>query len=168
MRKTKRVAIVAVVVILLFSFGVSAQSVVPGDASDPLITLGYLNAKIDEVKQYVDEQINSSIQPGNETPAIIASSGAVVIEESIFEVLQLEEGQQLIGKESTSIILRTGEAKVVTLGVDGIADITDGIDVKNNEAIIANHLLLVPRDDGRGIEATTTVWIMVKGKYEIK
>ena len=71
--------------------------------------------------------------------------------------------------EGTELILRSGEATAVgNIDGDGVSDVTLGVDLKMGEKINRNHLLIVPRKDGRGIVAKTDSWIMVKGKYEIK
>jgi Na+-translocating ferredoxin:NAD+ oxidoreductase RNF subunit RnfB len=61
-----------------------------------------------------------------------------------------------------------GEATVNASNQGGLSDTTAGGDLAQDTNVPANHLLIVPRDDGRGFEATTDVIIMVKGAYEIK
>ena len=65
-------------------------------------------------------------------------------------------------------ILRGGEATVIASKNGGLSDTTDGVDLTQDTLVPANHLLIVPRDDGRGFDAVTDVIIMVKGTYEIK
>jgi hypothetical protein len=49
-----------------------------------------------------------------------------------------------------------------------MCDVTSGRDLTSNERVAANHLLLVPRNDGRGILAEGKVWALVRGVYTIK
>ena len=81
--------------------------------------------------------------------------------------LQLTAGQRLIGKEGTEIILRSGEATAIDNGANGISDITAGADLMTGTQVALNHLLLVPRSDGRGITAVTDIWVMIRGDYTI-
>jgi len=83
-----------------------------------------------------------------------------------FQILLIPAGSTFVAEEGVEFILRAGQATAVT-GPDGMVDITDGRDVVNGERIPTNHLLLVPRSDGRGFLANTDVWLMVKGRYQI-
>jgi len=166
MKKSVKLIIAVVVVFFMLSFGISAQSFTPGDEQDPLVTLGYMNLKIDELKVYIDEKIGAA--DSTETPIGNQTTNVAISVPETYKVIEVKMGQTLTGKEGTSIILRSGEAKVVTLGVDGMVDLTDGIDVKNDMDVKKNHQLLVPRDDGRSIYAKTDLWIMVKGNYILK
>ena len=81
-------------------------------------------------------------------------------------------GKSLICKDGTEIILRSGEARAIAIVVNGVmnglTDITVGKDLAMEENIIANHLLIIPRDDGRGARALTNSFFLVKGDYEIR
>jgi hypothetical protein len=86
-----------------------------------------------------------------------------------FVVILLNGGEQLICEESAEIILRSGRAMgIANSAGDGLSDVTMGADVGNDELIIKNHLLIVPRTDGRGIEALEMSYVMVKGNYIIQ
>jgi hypothetical protein len=56
----------------------------------------------------------------------------------------------------------------VAKGADGLSDLTAGKDLAATFALSKNHLMLVPRNDGRGISAATDIWVMVKGTYSIE
>jgi len=86
-----------------------------------------------------------------------------------FEIVYMEQGRLLIGDKGTEIILRSGIASVVDSGTGGLADVTAGKDITNGEKVSQNHLLIVPRDDGRGVKAeTNNVVLLVKGGYTIQ
>ncbi|MCL1982056.1 MAG: hypothetical protein FWG53_03050 [Clostridiales bacterium] len=104
--------------------------------------------------------------PGSESDPVVSKS--YVDAKTSFEPIQLEEGQKLIGVEGTEIILRSGEAFAIDNGENGVSDLTSGKDLMSGDQVAANHLLLVPRDDGRGIMALTEAWVMVRGGYEIQ
>jgi len=85
-----------------------------------------------------------------------------------FTAIELMEGQRLIGGDGTEIILRSGEATAIDNGYNGVSNLTLGIDLMTGNEVGENHLLLVPRGDGRGITAVTDVWVMVRGNYTIQ
>lgn len=115
----------------------------PGSAADPLVT-----------KSYVDERFEALAgEPG---------------QSMTFQVIVVEAGQSLYGKEGTELILRGGQATAIDNGVDGLSDLTSGRDIRQGTTISHNHLLLVPRDDGRGIACVKKSWVMVKGAYTIR
>lgn len=103
--------------------------------------------------------------PGSEGDPVVSKS--YVDEKTSFSPVQLAEGQRLIGGEGAEIILRSGEASAIDNGENGVSDLTAGADLMSGAPVGLNHLLLVPRDDGRGIAALTEVWVMVRGNYEI-
>ena len=162
--KIKRVGIgVGAIVILLGATTVFSE---PGSELDPLVTLSYVEKKIEQIKYYVDEKIKNS----NGESQTIGS----------WEVVEVPAGNSLICGDGTEIILRSGEArsisKITTVVKDGkeeiidngLTDVTAGKDLGMDEKIIANHLLIVPRDDGRGARTLKNSFFLVKGKYEIR
>jgi len=42
------------------------------------------------------------------------------------------------------------------------------MDLMTGSQVVTNHLLLVPRNDGRGITAVTDIWVMVRGTYTVQ
>lgn len=161
--KIKRFGIgIGAIVILL---GTTRAFSEPGSELDPLVTLSYVEKKIEQLKNYIDIELGKK-STENENTAWV--------------VVEVPAGNTLICKDGTEIILRSGEAKAVSKitkeiknGVEqiidnGLADVTAGKDLTMDENIIKNHLLIVPRDDGRGARALTNCFFIVKGDYEIK
>lgn len=154
--KIKKIGIgLSAMIILLGATAVFSE---PGSESDPLVTLSYVEKKIDQLKYYVDEKIgNKNIDNKN------VSSWVVV---------EVPAGKSLICKDGTEIILRSGDSRAIAIVVNGImnglTDVTAGKDLAMEEKIIANHLLIVPRDDGRGARALTNCFFLVKGDYEVR
>jgi hypothetical protein len=139
--------LMAVAVFSVFALNVKADMVEPGSESDPLVTKSYVDKVLFNLKQYVDSK------PGGSAS---------------FEIVYMEQGQQVIGDKGTEIILRSGIATVVDSGNGGLADITEGKDIINGEDVLQNHLLIVPRDDGRGVKAeNNNVVMLVKGGYTL-
>jgi hypothetical protein len=84
-----------------------------------------------------------------------------------FEALRVESGQSIIVENGTELILRSGRA-VVVAGPNGLVNMTSGTDLENGQAVPANHLLIAPRTDGRGLRFTADSWIMVRGGYRLE
>ena len=66
------------------------------------------------------------------------------------------------------ILVRRGQAVVVDTSGNGIPDVTAGQDLKAGNKISLNHLLLIPREDGRGIKALDSVVVMYRGGATIR
>lgn len=130
----------------------------PGSDSNPLVARDYVDAGFDALAG----QIQAILQGQS------AGGGA------LFQVVELKAGQQLIAGASAEIIIRSGTATAVSGEKgDGLSDLTTDDSSKGNlvtgQIIPNNHLLLVPRDDGRGIKAVSDkVYIMYKGTYTLK
>jgi hypothetical protein len=110
---------------------------------DPLVSLSYLS---DVFMPKVEKQIS---------------------ERSVFSVVELNAGEKFVGGVGCEVILRSGKATAITSTNGGITDVTGGLDLKEKEAIPQNHLLIIPRDDGRGFLSLSKSFIMVKGNYTI-
>lgn len=136
-------ALVVVISVFAVTVAVAAAADTPGSESDPVVT-----------KSYVDSQI-----------AQVKSSGG---SSDSYKAVQLTAGQKLIGNEGTEVILRSGEASAIDNGANGVSDLTGATDLMTGQAVAQNHLLLIPRSDGRGILASTEVWVMVRGGYTIQ
>jgi len=142
--KKKWVAVLAAVMLVLsLSVIGSTAAGSPGSEDDPVVTKSYVDSKI------------AGISHGENTAAT-------------YTAISIEAGQTLLGKEGTEIILRSGEATALDNGTNGISDVTAGTELWSGNAVNANHLLLIPREDGRGIKATTIIWVMVRGGYTIQ
>ncbi len=128
----------------------------PGSDRDPLVTLSYVNKALEGMKVYVDEKISNISDNGS-------SNGS-----SELVIVNIKKGESIIGKAGTELILRGGKAKVVGSELGGLSDVTSGDELNHDQAVSHNHLLIIPRDDGRGIIATVDAIFMVKGAYEVK
>jgi len=146
-----------------------------GSESDPLVSKSYVDSKIEQVLTLINgngtgsssgvdvdalaEQVLAKINEGDITGGSVAAEGYVPVSVAV--------GQTIYGGEGTEFILRAGKGNISVSGVDGIADITTGEELLNGSRAVKNHLMIVPRDDGRGIEVTEAAWFLVKGSYEI-
>lgn len=131
----------------------------PGSIEDPLVTLSYVNNTIDQIKEYIDVKIanigNTGSHNGN-----TASNELVSI--------KVLAGESLIGKAGTEIILRSGKAVSIVTDSGGLPDVTAGVDIGKDKSIPRNHLLIMPRDDGRGVYVTEDAYLMVRGEYIVR
>lgn len=104
--------------------------------------------------------------PGSEQDPLVTRS--YVDGKFTMAVVEIPAGKQLLGSAGTEIILRSGSATAIDTKSGGLSDVTAGKDLKMGDAAPANHLLIVPRDDGRGIKAVTPLFVMVRGSYKIQ
>ena len=152
MKKKLIIVLTVVLCIGIFSSIGKAAFSQPGASDDPLVTLSYIEKRIEQLKYYIDDKIsNNSSNPSSD-----------------LEVVEIEQGQSIIGKTGTEIILRGGKAKTIASQLGGLSDITAGVDLKMGQTVPANHMLIVPRNDERGVYAVEKAIFLVRGQYEIK
>ena len=118
-KKTLALILALAALLSLSAFAVFAD---PGTSDDPLVSKSYVDAQIASVKAQ--------------------SSGT-------YSVVHIDAGQSVIGKEGTEIIVRAGVVTAIDNGANGVSDLTTGKDLMSGTEIGLNHLVLVPRDDGR-------------------
>ncbi|WP_066495998.1 hypothetical protein [Abyssisolibacter fermentans] len=176
MRKRLHILIVIIAIIVMSSIAFCE----PGSQEDPLVTLSYVQKRIEQVKFYLDEKLNPAIETSNnnatqiqtlveenkqlkEKIANLQSSGSAAL-----DVVELKDGQTLICNAGTEIILRGGSATAIASDLGGLSDTTAGEDIQMNQKIPNNHLLIVPRSDGRGVLVPKYAIFMVRGSYEVR
>jgi hypothetical protein len=102
-----------------------------------------------------------SAQAGSAPPATGATGP------SVFQVVKVDKGKQLVGNVGCEIVLRIGSAKCLASGSPGLINLSNGEDLPNNGSLAANNLYLVTVD-GRGFTATANATVLVMGPYTIK
>ena len=156
MKFLKPKIIISVIVI----FFITAAAVViasPGSGDDPLVTLSYITDKvIPEMKAYIDEKL-SNVTPSETKP----------VTSSDFSLVNVKANHKIIGDEGTQFVLRMGTGTIVATENGGVADLTAGIDLKHGTPIPANHNLLAPKNDSRGLHMETDGIILIKGTYTV-
>lgn len=130
----------------------------PGSINDPVVT-----------KSYVDQQISSLVkaelakQTGGGATTPDSSSSMVIV--------TLKPGEVLVASAGAEMIVRAGKATAYSTDGNGISDLTDGKDVANGQAVLSNHLMLLPKA-GRGIATDTkakgSVIVLVRGEHSVK
>jgi hypothetical protein len=140
----------------------------PGSPADPLVTKSYVDqvaagfATKTEVQQAL--QAASAATQSASSALQAAQSAAAQVESALsFRVMTIPAGQKLVGGAGAEIVLRSGTAKIVGSAAGGVLDTSAGRDAANGETAPANHLLVVPRADGRGLLAVTDTIVMVRG-----
>lgn len=136
----------------------SGSVVTPGSESDPLVSKSYVDNKFNQLNQLIASMGIGAGESGNNN----SNNGSIG-----FEPVFASAGQIVVGGEGAEIILRSGKAVGYITGTDGLVDATTGIEVFNGFEINKNHLVLVPRSDGRGAKVTEDAWFIVKGSYSI-
>ena len=173
------------IAVLLFGFIminiVQAAGLVPGSDDDPLITSGYLEKKVQELTASM-QSLNKALEISLNQKIEQTNSSITVLDKKIENISKQEEqdssnsfaavtlptGKELVCEASTELILRSGKAKAVSKNAAGLSDVTSGGDVRSGALISKDHLLIVPRTDGRGIIAVSSSIVMVRGKYTVQ
>ncbi|MFC0335152.1 hypothetical protein ACFOLF_19575 [Paenibacillus sepulcri] len=141
-------------------------AVTPGSVDDPVVT-----------KSYVDQKI-AALSGGNSNSGGTASEDKPVPEEqepgeanNTTNIVTVPVGKTLIAKDGAQMVVRAGKAIAYSPDSNGIADVTDGADIKSGSRVLNNHLIMFPRG-GRGILPEPgqkySLTVMVMGGYEIK
>ncbi|SDZ36643.1 hypothetical protein SAMN05660462_02876 [Proteiniborus ethanoligenes] len=179
-QKIKKHYIFIILMLLVTVVAVDASNISfgqPGSSDDPLVTISYVEKRIEQLKYYIDEKLggggtsNTEIQRLIEENEILKKQVGQLMTTSSgggLEIVELRNGQKLICGAGTEIILRGGAAKAIVSSLGGLSDLTGGTDLVANQAIPANHLLLVPRDDGRGVYVENYAIFIVRGYYEVR
>lgn len=174
------IAIVMVIALTVFA----AQ---PGSTDDPLVAKSYVDDKFEQLVEAINQSnTNSSNNNTNEIDAdAIVTEVLTKLEELklangegtggsvevplgvVYTPVYLTNGQTILGEEGSEFIMRSGNGKIYITGVDGITNVTTGKEMKNGEKVTKNHLLVIPRNDGRGVKVSEGTWFLVRGGYQI-
>ena len=147
----KMIIAAAVIAALLGATAVLAE---PGDTDDPVGTKSYIvNVVVPQFKAYVEERLGD---------------GSSDSYSDNFSVVNVNPGQTVIFDGGAQFVLRKGNGVIIGTDMGGIADTTYGYDLPDGSEMPSNHMLIVPRDDGRGFKASNEVIIMVKGGYSFR
>ena len=152
------------------------DNVAMGSKDDPIVTLKYVESRIEQVKYYIDqnleifkqenEELKKSIENSSTTPT--TDSNESVQAPGVFKVIQVAAGQKLICGESAEIIWRSGKASAIGSENGGLTDVTIGKNLATGDEVVSNHLIIIPRDDGRGMNVEVDSYLMIKGSYRIE
>jgi len=146
----KKLLVLILIIAIILSLPINAA---PGDNSDPIVVLSYLNQRLKEYDKTIAE-LNEKIKN--------TSAGS-----NSLDVVTLEPGQKLIAEAGTEIILRGGKVTAIASELGGLSDVTLATDIINGAEVAANHLLIVPRSDGRGVYSANGAILIVRGVYKV-
>ena len=109
-------------------------------------------------------------EPGTDGDPLITRSyvESVIYPSTRFKVVEVPAGKSVILNEGTEAILRMGTCSIIASQKGGLSDVTMGFDLADGIVVQGNHHLICPLNDGRGLKASTTCLIMIKGNYTIK
>lgn len=156
----------AVLMTTLFIGTTEAGYIEPGSESDPLVSKTYVDNKNNEVKVNSDSNTKRLAEIEKNIEEIKNSGGGQGTGEK-FKVLELKKGQTIIAEDGTEIIIRTGTVNAIGGIAGGISDITEGKNLETGEKIKLDHLLIIPRSDGRGFQVKSDrAFVMIKGRYK--
>ena len=138
-------------------------AVEPGSASDPLVTLSYLNETfLGQIMTQVDQKIAA-----RNSQLLQQSGGTGSVSSADFTVVTLSKGQTLTGGIGCEVMLRIGSASCVSPSNPGLIDETTAAALNNGGALAVNHLYMMTIE-GRGVKAgAATTKLLVRGTYTI-
>ena len=163
---------------LLGKVAVADSSTIPGSESDPLVTASWVEAKLSAFSQALKEERDErqsledrmrqleggSVElPSPQEPVIIQPTPPPT-----FEVVAVAAGQKLLSGSGTEFILRSGRVRAIEGAGGGLSDLTSGSNLASGKAIERDHLILSPREDGRGATAETAAIFLIRGIYIIE
>ncbi len=175
MKKKWKIVVAAVCMLFLVTVAYAATA---GSQSDPLVTLSYLNnvftPKVDTmVTQAVADQqtkletdLDEAIQEWDAKIKAAVGSGSGE-GGSVFAVVELSQGQTLVGDVGCEVMLRVGSATCGSDGATGLIDVTSGGTLANGKALETNHLYMVTISTRSVKAASGTVKLLVRGPYTI-
>jgi len=143
----------------------ASASRAPGGSEDPVVTKSYVDAAIDRVIA----MLGDAPREGPDSDAIKQTVLSELRTEpaAVFSPVMAVAGQVILCGEGTEIVLRSGRAAGYCPGENGLVDATAGAEVYNGCDIPVNHLILAPRDDGRGVVVQSgEAWFIIKGVYQ--
>lgn len=141
--------------------------------NDPLISYTYLKANVLDKLSELSDRITGN---GGELAALRQELAALKSQQngqaaSGYEVVYARRGQVVRATVASDFMLRSGEAYALVPADSGgsISDYTDGTDLLNGNLVPLNHMLLIPRGDGRGLVILSDeAYIMVRGGYTVE
>lgn len=161
----KKILIFVIVLLIILSSSIFAE---PGDSKDPIVLLSYLEDRLANfANTYKLDSIKAIQTKISDLESKLSSGSGETSNSNEFDIVQIKDGEKIIAESGTELILRSGEALVIGSELGGISDVTEGVDIPADKKIKANHFLLVPRSDGRGVYTNSSALFMVRGAYKV-
>lgn len=139
-----------------------------GTENDPVVTKSYVDKLFASVTGGSNSQLEQKIAEQEQLiELLIQQVGTLQESASGFQIVTVQAGSTIYGKQGSEMIIRSGQGSIVASAAGGVQDVTDGVDLAGGQNAPNNNMLIIPREDGRGIRATKTMVIMVRGGYTI-
>ncbi len=189
----KKYVILALTAVLAVSFLIVsfADGTTPGSTGDPIVTQSYVTKIAEQLRSYFDNslsnvyqditKLNTSITTNTEAVNNLKTQLDAKSQEiealkaqlknttaATYEVILVKKGKTLVAGQGTEIIVRSGKCTAIATANGGLADATAGKDLKTDEAVEFNHLLISSRNDGRGLKVLEDSYMIVRGAYTLK
>lgn len=145
------------VIVITAAVAVTVIVAEPGSSDDPVVSKSYVDEKI--------EQLLTTLESGGVINVTSDSDGNG--QNGKYVPVHVSVGQKLLGAEGTELILRVGRSFAVVPGTESLIDVTSGTEMADSAELKKNHVIIVPRNDGRGIRVVEDAWFLVKGEYTI-
>ncbi len=155
MMKNKIFLIFQIIIVLATVVVVSVFAAEPGTADDPVVSKSYVDNKISELLQTLESGGTLNVGSSKDDTKLK------------YVPVHVGVGQKLVGGEGTEVILRVGRSFAVVPGTESLIDATDGKELADKAEIKKSHIVIVPRNDGRGVRVVEDAWFLVKGEYTI-
>jgi hypothetical protein len=139
----------------------------PGSAEDPLVTKSY----VDQLVQKKLAELGASVPKPAPVPSTPVPNPELQPPATGTKTESLKAGDRIIGFAGTEFIVRTGNVTAIaSVNGDGLPNVTAGVDIAGGKAVAKNHLIMIPRADGRGLLVAANSpesWVIINGPYEI-
>lgn len=168
-KKLKAVLIVAALSVTTLN---AADSII-GTEADPIVTKSYVDQQIAKVSSTGSSSQLSNLEARLSAQEDLISklsqelSNLQEAGSSSFEIVKVPAGSSIYGKQGSEMIIRSGQGSIIASAAGGVQDVTDGVDLAGGMKAPNNNMLIVPREDGRGIMANKDMVVMVRGGYII-
>lgn len=160
-------ALGAIMALALFGAVSVATSGDPGTSTDPVVTKSYVEKRLSEISAVFDRKLE---QLSDRVEAVVESGSgtgpAAPGAPPAFVVIELADGDLVTFGENTQVILRGGAATAIAAEND-LPDVTGGTGLGLGTKVPLNHLIIIPKNDGRGMKIVDRAWLMIAGQYTV-
>lgn len=170
MKKQIKLSMIALGILAIGTSAYAAKGEA-GSANDPLVTKSYVDSQIAAIDNSKSvSKLESTVKAQEEMINVLTQEMNELKKQgnSSYTVVTVPAGSSITGMQGTEIIVRSGSGTVIASNGGGLQDMTEGTDLLGGSEIPKYHLVIVPREDGRGIYATKDLIVMVRGGYNIQ
>lgn len=149
----------------------------PGSEGDPLVTASWVEEKLEDVfsaidgerqeKKDLEERLRKLEEEGVERPITGENDKEQLPAVPQYEVVRVPGGKTIYTGRGTEVIVRTGTVEAIEGEKGGISDVTAGRNLETGDTVERDHLVLSPREDGRGLKVESEAYVMIRGDYTL-